>query len=68
MLAGLEGILAASPFIDGAAFSVADVAVGSYLHYAGAFFAEKFVGAPAVAAYIAAIRARPAFRETIGAE
>lgn len=68
MLAGLEGILSASAFIDGIAFSVADVAVGSYLHYASAFFGERFAGAPAVAAYVAAIRARPAFRETIGAE
>ena len=68
MLAGLEGLLAASPFLDGTDFSVADVAVGSYLHYCAAFFGEKFTGAPAVTAYVAALRARPAFKATIGAE
>lgn len=68
MLAGLEGILATQPFIDGAAFTVADVAVGSYLHYCAAFFGEKFASTPAVAAYVAALRKRPAFIETIGAE
>ena len=68
MLAVLEGVLAAQPFVDGEAFSVADVAVGAYLHYCAAFFGEKFVKAPKVAAYVAALRARPAFKETIGAE
>jgi glutathione S-transferase len=68
MLAGLEAVLAASPFLLGDRFSVADVAVGSYLHYAAAFFGEKFASAPAVVRYLNALRARPAFRETIGAE
>ena len=68
MLAVLESVLSAQPFIDGEAFTVADVAVGSYLHYCAAFFGEKFVKAPKVAAYVAALRARPAFKETIGAE
>ena len=48
--------------------TVADVAVGAYLHYCAAFFGEKFAKAPKVAAYVAALRARPAFKETIGAE
>jgi glutathione S-transferase len=68
MLADLEAVLAAQPFLDGGAFSVADVAVGSYLHYCGAFFGEKFAACPKVAAYVAAVRARPAFKSTIGAE
>ena len=68
MLAGLEGILATQPYLDGASFSVADVAVGSYLHYASIFFGEKFANAPAVQRYVAMLRARPAFAATIGAE
>ena len=68
MLAGLEGILSASPFLDGPAFTVADVAVASYLHYCAVFFSERFAGAPAVARYVAAVRERPAFKATIGAE
>ncbi len=68
MLSGLEGILSSQPFIDGPDFSVADVAVASYLHYCAAFFGEKFSGAPAVARYVAAVRERPAFKSTIGAE
>ena len=68
MVATLESILSKQPFIDGAAFSIADVAVGSYLHYAAVFFSERFAGAPAVARYVAAIQARPAFAATIGAE
>ena len=68
MLAGLEAILTGSPFLLGTQFSVADISVGSYLHYSQAFFGEKFAGAPAVARYVAAIQARPAFRATIGAE
>ena len=68
MLAALEGVLTAQPFVDGPVFSVADVAVGSYLYYAAAFFGERFTGAPRVAAYVAALRKRPAFVATIGAE
>ena len=66
MLAGLEGVLARQPFLLGAGFSVADVAVASYLHYATAFFGARFTGA--VARYVAEATARPAFRATIGAE
>jgi len=68
MLMTLEGILAGQQFVDGAVFTIADVAVGSYLHYCAAFFGERFAGAPRVAAYVAALRARPAFAATIGAE
>jgi len=68
MLAGLERVLAATPFLGGAAFGVADVAVGAYLHYAAAFFGERYAASPAVARYLAAIRARPAFAATVGAE
>jgi glutathione S-transferase len=68
MLAGLESALAAAPFLLGDRFTVADVAVGSYLHYAAVFFGERFSASPAVLRYLAALRARPAFRETIGAE
>lgn len=67
-LVNLEALLAARPFLLGDAFSVADVAVGSYLFYAKAFFGEKYAAAPAVARYLAAIEARPAFKSTIGAE
>ena len=68
MLAGLEGLLAAQPFLLGEKFIIVDLVVGSYLHYATAFFGERFTGSPAVARYVKAIEARPAFRETIGAE
>jgi len=66
MIAGLEAHLSAQPFLLGAAFSVADVAVAAYLYYAQAFFGVKYTGA--VAAYVAAAQARPHFRATIGAE
>jgi len=68
MLAVLEQLLSTQPFLLGAAFSVADVAVGSYLHYCMAFFRETYGAYPKVKAYVAAIQARPHFRSTIGAE
>lgn len=67
-IASLEALLVARPFLLGDAFSIADVAVGSYLYYAKAFFGERYAAAPAVARYVAAIEARPAFKSTIGAE
>ena len=68
MLAGIEKILAKQPFLLGAEFSVADAAVGSYLHYCQAFFRETFQAYPAVKAYLAGIQKRPHFMSTIGAE
>ena len=54
------------------AIELPDVLVKSYSEDLkdrdGAFFGERFAGAPAVAAYVAAVRARPAFKSTIGAE
>ncbi len=66
MLEGLEAILSKQPFLTGAKFGVADVAVGAYLHYTAAFFSVCYSGA--VARYVAAIVAREHFRATIGAE
>lgn len=68
MLTGLEAILSTQPFLNGTDFTVADAAVGSYLHYASVFFGEKFPGAPSVTKYLAALRARPHFISTIGNE
>jgi len=68
MLAGLESILSSKPFLLGDKLTVADIAVGSYLHYAQSFFGERFSAAPAVARYVAAIQQRPAFVKSIGNE
>ena len=68
MLACLESILVSKPFLLGDKLTVADIAVGSYLHYSQAFFGEKFLTAPAVARYVKAIQQRPAFAQSIGNE
>lgn len=70
-LATLQSILAAQPYVLGQQFGVADVAVAAYLAYTTMFFPDTkavFKQYPAVAAYMAAIEARPAFHATIGSE
>jgi glutathione S-transferase len=67
--AALEARLAQQPFLAGAAFGVADVAVGAYLFYATAFFRDvSFKPYPALSKYKAALEARPAFAATVGNE
>ncbi|CAK0807158.1 unnamed protein product, partial [Prorocentrum cordatum] len=64
----LEGMLAASDWLVGGEFSVADVAVASYLNYVPVFFGQQddLRARPHVAAYMKRCAARPAFVQAFG--
>merc|ERR1712086_515849 len=65
----LEGILTESDFLLGAEFSVADVAVGSYLLYVPQFFRDVDMGRwPAISKYMLRLAKRPAFAKAYAQE
>ena len=66
LLPPLNNILEQQPFILGSELSAADVAVGSYLHYARVLLSLEFNEYPALETYLNRLSERPAFRETLG--
>lgn len=65
----LEQILGGCEWLVDDQFSVADVAVGSYLNYVPLFFPNTDLSAkPGIASYMARCAARPAFGEAFGAQ
>lgn len=65
----LEQILSQCEWLVGGAFSVADVAVGSYLNYVPLFFPQTDLSSrPHIAAYMDRCAARPKFAEAFGAQ
>jgi glutathione S-transferase len=65
LLAPLEAILQQQEYIAGNSFSVADVAVGSYLGYGRLMLNLTYAEYPAVQAYLDRIGARPAYQKSI---
>lgn len=66
LLPPLNDILEEQPFILGTELSAADVAVASYLYYAGLLLSLEFEDYPAIAAYLNRLAERPAFKKTLG--
>lgn len=66
LLTPLNDLFQRQPFITGAEFSVADVAVGSILAYIPMMLKLDLSAYPAVVDYIKRISERPAFEKTIG--
>lgn len=63
----LEQILSSGEWLVDGTFSVADVAVGSYLNYVPLFFPQTDLSSrPAIAAYMDRCAARPKFAEAFG--
>lgn len=63
----LERLLGESEWLVGGEFSVADVAVGSYLNYVPIFFPDADLSrTPAIAAYMKRCAERPAFARAFG--
>merc|ERR1711871_1230618 len=66
-VATLERILSESEWLVDDTFSVADVAVGSYLNYVPIFFGNANLAAtPNIARYMQRCAARPAFAKAFG--
>ena len=66
-VAVLEQILGEREWLVGDAFSVADVAVGSYLNYVPIFFGNADLsGTPNIARYMSRCAERPAFSKAFG--
>ncbi|AFY70068.1 Glutathione S-transferase domain protein [Thalassoporum mexicanum PCC 7367] len=65
LLPPLNEILASQPFLMGAEFSAADVAVGSLLGYATFMIPLDFKDYPAIANYVKQLADRPAYRKSI---
>lgn len=66
LMTPLDQILAQQPFLLGEDFTVADVAVGSYLAYIPLMLQLDLSEYPAVLDYIKRISERPAFQKSIG--
>lgn len=66
LLTPLNDILEQQSFILGSELSVADVAIGSYLHYAQVLLSLEFSDYPAVETYLNRLAQRPAFQNTLG--
>jgi glutathione S-transferase len=66
LLAALSKILSQTPYILGADFTVADVAVGSILAYVPMMLPIDLSPYPVILEYIKRINDRPAFKKTIG--
>lgn len=66
LLAPLNDILQEQPFIIGSELSAADIAVGSYLHFAKLLLPISLSDYPAVESYLDRIAERPAFQNTLG--
>eukprot|EP00316_Scyphosphaera_apsteinii_P017297 CAMPEP_0119312096 /NCGR_PEP_ID=MMETSP1333-20130426/25024_1 /TAXON_ID=418940 /ORGANISM="Scyphosphaera apsteinii, Strain RCC1455" /LENGTH=187 /DNA_ID=CAMNT_0007316653 /DNA_START=165 /DNA_END=728 /DNA_ORIENTATION=- len=68
-VAVLEGILAAHEWLVADTFSVADVAVGSYLNYVPLFFPSADLSlTPNIANYMLRCAERPAFAQAFGSQ
>ncbi|WP_088243699.1 glutathione S-transferase family protein [Calothrix rhizosoleniae] len=67
LMAPLDEIFSKQPFLLGDSFSVADVAVGSYLNYIPILLKLDLSDYPHVMKYMQRIAERPAFQKTIGA-
>ncbi len=68
-VATLEAILAENEWLVDETFSVADVAVGSYLNYVPLFFPDADLsGTPAIVDYMQRCAARPAFVKAFGTQ
>jgi len=67
LLGALNSLLESQAFMAGDDFSVADVAVGSYLAYATMMVKQEYTEYPAIASYLSRITQRPAFQKTMGA-
>lgn len=66
-VATLEKILSENEWLVGGEFSVADVAVGSYLNYVPIFFPQADLSkTPAIAKYMARCAERPTFAKAFG--
>lgn len=63
LMGALNGILSQQPYLTGEEFTVADVAVGSYLSYIPLMLQLDLSGYPAVENYMKTIAARPAFQK-----
>lgn len=66
LLGGLNSVLTDKSFLVNNQFTVADVAVGSYLAYGVFMLQLTYEEYPAVRDYIRSIMSRPAFLNTIG--
>jgi len=63
----LEALLSENEWLVGGEFSVADVAVGSYLNYVPIFFPQADLAqTPSIARYMAKCASRPAFAQAFG--
>ena len=63
----LEALLSENEWLVGGEFSVADVAVGSYLNYVPIFFPQSDLAqTPNIARYMARCASRPAFAQAFG--
>jgi len=68
-LAVLERMLGESDYLVDSEFSVADVAIASYLNYIPVFFGQvSLQSKPNIAAYMKRCAARPAFAKAFGAK
>ena len=67
VLDALETMLDPGPWILGQRFSAADVYVGAELAWASSFGAPGLADHPRISDYIERIKARPAYRTTVGA-
>ncbi|MDJ0619916.1 MAG: glutathione S-transferase family protein [Calothrix sp. MO_192.B10] len=67
LMTPLEEIFGKQPFLLGDSFTVADVAVGSYLSYIPIMLQLDLSDYPNVLKYIQKMTERPAFQKTIGA-
>lgn len=66
LLTPINEILQEQPFIMGSELGAADIAVGSYLHFAKLLLPINFSDYPAVASYLDRLAERPAFQKTLG--
>ena len=66
LLKPLDRILTQQPFIVGSELTVADIAVGSYLHYARVLLSLDLSHYPAINRYLNQLSERPAFAKTLG--
>ena len=64
----LEKILSTTDYLVDNTFSLADVAVASYLNYIPVFFRVNLTSRPNIVKYMARCASRPAFREAFGNE
>lgn len=63
----LDALLSRSTFLAGEEFTVADVAVGNYLHYSTLIIgSDCFHGFSNIQRYLQALRSRPHFKSTCG--